>query len=132
MSLELTFVCPLSNGIHARPASALEEVARNFAAEISLVNERTGNSANAKSVLAIIGTDIRHRDPCRSMLFYVTNSRDATKPCHPLPAVTGKLPCPRRYAKPAPSSDMANRLFTASAAAASSTSADYASPKPSR
>jgi len=68
MSLEMTFVCPLPNGIHARPASALEEVARNFAAEISLINERTGSSANAKSVLAIIGTDIRHRDPCRIII----------------------------------------------------------------
>ncbi|MGC3960726.1 MAG: HPr family phosphocarrier protein [Verrucomicrobiota bacterium] len=68
MSLELTFVCPLLNGIHARPASALEEVARNFTAEISLVNERTGSSANAKSVLAIVGTDIRHRDPCRFVI----------------------------------------------------------------
>ena len=49
-------------GIHARPASALEQVARRFAADISLTNERTGRTANAKSVLGIVGLDIRHGD----------------------------------------------------------------------
>ncbi len=68
MSLELKFACPLPNGIHARPASALEEVARNFVADISLTNDRTGNVANVKSVLAIIGAEVRHRDPCRIVI----------------------------------------------------------------
>lgn len=65
MSLEFQFTCPLPNGIHARPASALEEVARDFASEITLFNDRTGRSANAKSVLAIVGADIRLNDRCR-------------------------------------------------------------------
>jgi phosphoenolpyruvate-protein phosphotransferase len=68
MRQELPFTCPLPNGIHARPASALEEVTRAFAAEIVLCNERTGGSANAKSVLAIVGADIRHNDPCRFII----------------------------------------------------------------
>ena len=65
MRLEFQFTCPLPNGIHARPASALEEVARDFTADITLCNDRTGRIANAKSVLAIVGADIRLNDRCR-------------------------------------------------------------------
>jgi len=65
MSLDFTFTCKLPNGVHARPASALEEVARDFSAEILLVNDRNGRSANAKSVLAIVGADIRQNDNCQ-------------------------------------------------------------------
>jgi fructose-specific PTS system IIA-like component len=64
MSLKHQFICPLSNGVHARPASLLEEVSRNFDSEIILFNQRTGQTANAKSVLAIISADIRHNDSC--------------------------------------------------------------------
>src|SRR6185436_2810832 len=64
MSLEFQFICPLPNGVHARPASALEEVASCFGADIHLTNSRTGRTANAKSVLAIVGADIRHNDQC--------------------------------------------------------------------
>ncbi len=65
MALEFKFICPLAGGIHARPASALEEIARNFGAEITLVNERNGSAVSAKSVLAIVAAEIRHHDPCR-------------------------------------------------------------------
>src|SRR5512139_3292333 len=65
MSLEYSFTCPLPQGVHARPASALEDVARHFTADISILNERTGHIANAKSVLAIVGIDIRLDDRCR-------------------------------------------------------------------
>lgn len=64
MALDLSFSCPLSNGVHARPASALEEVARTFTAEVLILNQRTGQSANAKSVLSLVGADIRFSDPC--------------------------------------------------------------------
>jgi fructose-specific PTS system IIA-like component len=64
MPLEHHFVCPLPNGTHARPASALEEVARGFRSDITLVNRRTGQRANAKNVLAIVGADVRYQDPC--------------------------------------------------------------------
>ena len=64
MPLDLSFSCPLSNGVHARPASALEEVARGFAAEVLILNQRTGRAANAKSVLSLVGADIRFSDPC--------------------------------------------------------------------
>lgn len=64
MPLDYSFSCPLPNGVHARPASALEEVARSFTAEVMLFNQRTGRSANAKSILSIVGADIRFSDPC--------------------------------------------------------------------
>lgn len=65
MPLDSVFACPLPNGIHARPASAMESVTRRFLAHITIVNERTGASANAKSVLGILGLDIRLGDRCR-------------------------------------------------------------------
>ena len=64
MPLRHPFNCPLRNGIHARPASSLEEVSRGFASEVSLLNQRTGRAANGKSVLAILSADIRQGDPC--------------------------------------------------------------------
>lgn len=64
MPLDFAFSCPLPNGVHARPASALEEVARSFTADVVLLNQRTGRSANAKSILSIVGADIRFSDPC--------------------------------------------------------------------
>ena len=64
MPLDHHFICPLTNGVHARPASALEEVARKFVSELILFNERTKRTANCKSVLSIISADIRHNDNC--------------------------------------------------------------------
>ena len=62
--LDYTFTCRLPNGVHARPASAIEEVARPFAAAIAITNERTGQVANAKSVLGIVSIDVRFGDRC--------------------------------------------------------------------
>ena len=64
MPLKRHFVCPLPNGVHARPASALEEVVRGFESEVILFNQRTRRAANSRSILAIVGADIRHDDPC--------------------------------------------------------------------
>ncbi|MBE3135041.1 MAG: phosphoenolpyruvate--protein phosphotransferase, partial [Acidobacteria bacterium] len=55
----------LPNGVHARPAGALEAITRGLASDISVLNERTGCSANAKSVLGIVSLDIRGGDRCR-------------------------------------------------------------------
>jgi multiphosphoryl transfer protein len=63
-SLSFTFVCSLSNGIHARPASHLAEVANTFASECVLTNLRNNAVANVRSVLAIISADVRHGDRC--------------------------------------------------------------------
>jgi fructose-specific PTS system IIA-like component len=62
MALEQEFICPLPSGIHARPASALEEVVRHFASEVNLFNRRTQRRANGKSILAMVGTDVRQGD----------------------------------------------------------------------
>jgi len=63
-SLQFIFSCPLSSGLHARPASHLAEVANQFASECTLTNLRNGLVANCKSVLGIISADIRHTDRC--------------------------------------------------------------------
>ncbi len=65
MFLDHTFRCPLPNGLHARPASELADIAAGFTSEIVLVNERTGADANAKSALSIIALDVRLDDTCR-------------------------------------------------------------------
>ncbi len=58
------FRCPLPNGLHARPASHLADVASPFSADITLVNERSGAVANTKSVLSIVAADVKLDDPC--------------------------------------------------------------------
>lgn len=63
-SPHFSFVCPLSSGMHARPASELAGVANNFTSECALTNLRNRRVANAKSVLSIIAADIRHGDHC--------------------------------------------------------------------
>ena len=62
--VEFKFVCPLANGLHARPASLLAEFASDFSSDLSLINLRTGIAANLKSTLAIISADIRSGDEC--------------------------------------------------------------------
>src|SRR5215468_3284548 len=62
--VEFKFVCPLPNGLHARPASQLAEFASDFASDLSLRNLRSGATANLKSTLAIIAADIRNGDEC--------------------------------------------------------------------
>ncbi|MEO5713726.1 MAG: phosphoenolpyruvate--protein phosphotransferase [Luteolibacter sp.] len=61
---DFSFVFPLPNGMHARPASQLEGVAARFSSAIHLHCERNGNRADAHSVLALISADIRHGDDC--------------------------------------------------------------------
>ena len=74
-SLEFAFVCSLSDGLHARPASHLAEVANDFASECFLTNLRTGSVANLKSVLAIISTDVRQGDRCTVQVRGAMNRR---------------------------------------------------------
>jgi fructose-specific PTS system IIA-like component len=69
MPQEHRFHFPLANGLHARPASCLVEMATGrFGSEIALVNERNGRTANAKSVLSLVGADVRRDDPCRLVM----------------------------------------------------------------
>ena len=63
-SAEFEFECKLANGMHARPASHLADVANRFAADCSLVNLRNRATADVKSVLATIAADVRPGDAC--------------------------------------------------------------------
>jgi phosphoenolpyruvate-protein phosphotransferase len=63
-ALEFTFICPLSNGFHARPASHLAGLANEFISDCAMTNLRNGSAANMKSVLSIIAADIRLHDEC--------------------------------------------------------------------
>lgn len=64
MKHELSFRCELPNGIHARPATHLEKICRQFDCNIQLTNRRNGNTGNAKSILALVGTDTLLNDEC--------------------------------------------------------------------
>ncbi len=89
MASSYAFPFPLSNGLHARPASQLQEVASRFRCDVTLVvgldeaggavpagetlrNDRLaagsaghiGRSGNVKSVLALISMDVQQGEPC--------------------------------------------------------------------
>jgi multiphosphoryl transfer protein len=65
LASELEFRFPLPQGLHARPASKIQDLAAGFTSEVQWDNLRTGGSADAKSVLALIGSDTLLDDPCR-------------------------------------------------------------------
>ena len=65
MAAELSFAFPLPLGLHARPASRLQELAGSFRSSIIWTNLRTGAAADAKSVLSLLSTDTLGDDPCR-------------------------------------------------------------------
>ena len=64
MPVEIPFEWPLTNGLHARPASHLAELVNRFASQCALINRRSGAEANARSVLSLIAADVRLGDPC--------------------------------------------------------------------
>lgn len=110
MARELRFAFPLPNGLHARPAALLSEVARRFASTLTLANRRNGCAGNAKSTLALVATLTRHGDPCtltveggdepeayRAMQACVAEelSRCDVTPAPPRPVAAGDRPLPR-------------------------------------
>lgn len=64
MASTFSFNFPLANGLHARPASFLAEVARRFASAISLQNGARGTVADVKSVLSMVAADVHRDDAC--------------------------------------------------------------------
>lgn len=66
--LKISFICPLENGLHARPASELEQRVSAFDARIDLCNLRNQRRADACSVLAMIGADVIYQDPCELLI----------------------------------------------------------------
>ena len=68
MALIVEFTCELPNGVHARPASHVETLCNTFNADIEWHNLRTDRKGNAKSALALIGTDTLAGDSCRLII----------------------------------------------------------------
>ncbi|MGK7244841.1 HPr family phosphocarrier protein [Buttiauxella agrestis] len=66
--LTLDFICTLPNGIHARPASAIEQRTQRFNAAITLINRSKKTQVDAKSVLGMIGADITQGDSCQFLI----------------------------------------------------------------
>ena len=62
--IEYQFTCTALNGMHARPANRLEQIASGFACEIIIENLENGKSANARSILSVISADIKLNDKC--------------------------------------------------------------------
>ena len=64
MAVEYTFTFPLPNGLHARPASHFEALATRFKSKIELINQLTGQRAGARSVLSMVGAEIKQGQAC--------------------------------------------------------------------
>lgn len=64
VSREYTFRCSLRNGLHARPATHLVEVASRYDSDISLTNQRTQAIADGKSLLSLVSIDLAESDEC--------------------------------------------------------------------
>ena len=65
MALVVEFICELPNGVHARPASHVETLCNTFLSQIEWHNLRTDRKGDAKSALALIGTDTLAGDACQ-------------------------------------------------------------------
>lgn len=68
MALVVEFTCELPNGVHARPASHVETLCNTFISQIEWHNLRTDRKGDAKSALALIGTDTLAGDACRLVI----------------------------------------------------------------
>ena len=62
--LTIPFLCPLPNGLHARPAWELKEQCSQWQSEVTFINHRLNTRADAKSSLALIGTGTLFNDSC--------------------------------------------------------------------
>ena len=62
--LTIQFLCPLPNGLHARPAWELKEQCSQWQSEVVFINHRQNARADAKSSLALIGTGTLFNDSC--------------------------------------------------------------------
>lgn len=71
-SATTNYTFPLENGLHARPASAIEEVTRHYSDSITLTNLRNNKEADATSVLSMIASDIVLND---QIIIKVTGSQ---------------------------------------------------------
>lgn len=65
MALVIEFICDLPNGVHARPASLVETLCNRFSSAVEWRNLRSDGRGNAKSALAIIGSNTLKGDTCQ-------------------------------------------------------------------
>ena len=68
MALVIDFICELPNGVHARPASQIETLCNAFASEVEWRNLRSQRRGDAKSALALVGTDTLKGDNCQLVI----------------------------------------------------------------
>ncbi|MBN2345926.1 MAG: phosphoenolpyruvate--protein phosphotransferase [Candidatus Aminicenantes bacterium] len=61
---KIDFVFPLANGLHARPASLLQEICLGFDAHVRFRNRRSRRRADAGSVLELVASGTAAGDPC--------------------------------------------------------------------
>lgn len=64
MAVEIAFSFPLPGGLHARPASRLQEEVARFRSVVTFLNRANGLSASARSVLALVATRTAQGEPC--------------------------------------------------------------------
>ena len=79
MSRDFVFDCPLPNGLHERPATALAAFCESFESEVHCTNLRNGSQATMGSVLAMISADIRHGDAVQCQVSGADAGQAATK-----------------------------------------------------
>lgn len=60
----IAFTFPLANGLHARPASLLQEACGRYGASVVFRNQRRRSAANAASVLELVASGTVAGDPC--------------------------------------------------------------------
>lgn len=65
MAAEFRFEFPLPLGLHARPASFIQEKCQDYKGEIIWENQRTRKKADAKSAISLLTTDTQQGDVCR-------------------------------------------------------------------
>ncbi len=61
----LPFRFPLAQGLHARPASRLQEECARFRVAVTLHNGRNHRRADCRSALALVASDTAAGDPCQ-------------------------------------------------------------------
>lgn len=72
MAIEYRFRCALRTGLHARPASMMAEVARRFAATMTIRKIAAGTgqddvavaAVDLRSVLSVVGLDVKQGEEC--------------------------------------------------------------------
>ncbi|WP_413733985.1 phosphoenolpyruvate--protein phosphotransferase [Sodalis sp. RH21] len=106
--LNIDFICPLPNGLHARPAYDLKEQCCRFDSQVALVNHRLGQTVDAKSMLALVSSGTLFNDACslrisggdeekacRALKHYLATAfADSDSAPEPAPAPTAQ-PLPR-------------------------------------